>query len=151
MPLPRISDSDSSEEEVSKVAGPITSIRGRVIKPSAALKDPSNVAKVPGQPKYSVSALIDTADPPPKKKLKTGTQSKGKSTGTAKYSGKGQEKETGQNTDAPNPPVNLLKEPADPDGWLKDLDGIEDLPDSASPKVDRTLDVRTFFNSIPDV
>ncbi|KAF8463751.1 hypothetical protein JB92DRAFT_3150293 [Gautieria morchelliformis] len=118
MPLPHISDSDSSEEEVSEVAGPITSIRGRVIKPSAVLKDPSDVAKIP-------------QTRPQKKKLKTGTQSKGKSTGTAKSSGKGQEKETGQNTDAPNPPVNLLKEPADPDGWLKDLDGIEDLPDSA--------------------
>ncbi|KAF8466289.1 hypothetical protein JB92DRAFT_3135813 [Gautieria morchelliformis] len=40
MPLPRISDSDSSEEEVIEVAGPITSVHGR-IKPSPALKDPS--------------------------------------------------------------------------------------------------------------
>ncbi|KAF8531731.1 hypothetical protein JB92DRAFT_3104679 [Gautieria morchelliformis] len=139
MPLPCISDSDSSEEEVSEVAGPITSIHGCVIMPSAALKDPSNVAKVPGQPKHSVSALIDTPDPPPKRSLRL------------ELSQKGPRKETGQNMDAPNPPVNLLKEPADPDGWLKNLDGIEDLPDSALPKVDCTLDVRTFFNSIPDV
>ncbi|KAF8478865.1 hypothetical protein JB92DRAFT_3133744 [Gautieria morchelliformis] len=142
MPLPHISDSDSSKEEVIEVAGPITSVRGRMIKPSAALEDPSNVARVLGQPQHYVSAPVDTAAPPPKKKQR---QSKGKSTG------KGKETQTAQNTDASDPLAILLNEPADPDGWLKDLDGVEDMPEVASKKADRTQDIGTFFDNVPDV
>ncbi|KAF8512907.1 hypothetical protein JB92DRAFT_3116785 [Gautieria morchelliformis] len=100
------------------------------------------MARVPGQPQHNVLAPIDTADLPPKKKQR---QSKGKSTRN------GKEKQKAQNTDASDLLAILLNEPADPDGWLKDLYGVEDMPKVALKKADHTHDIHTFFDNVPDV
>jgi hypothetical protein len=46
--MPRIDSSDDELEEIAVL--PFKSSSGHVVKPSAALLDPSNTAKVPGQP-----------------------------------------------------------------------------------------------------
>ncbi|KAF8513388.1 hypothetical protein JB92DRAFT_2830408 [Gautieria morchelliformis] len=78
---------DSTDDEVDEVAPAIKSSSGRVVKPSVALLDPSNVAKVPGQPKHANKRSGGIEEEPPKKKKQKNLP---KNPGT---SGKGKEKE----------------------------------------------------------
>ncbi|KAF8528750.1 hypothetical protein JB92DRAFT_3093032 [Gautieria morchelliformis] len=78
---------DSTDDEVDPA--PIKSSSGRVVKPSAALLDPSNIVKVPGQPKHANKRSGDVEQEPPKKKKQKHLP---KNTGS-KSSGKGKERD----------------------------------------------------------
>jgi hypothetical protein len=66
--MPRIDSSDDELEEVAVL--PFKSSSGRVVKPSATLLDPSNAAKVPGQPHGTRMVPKESEGEPKKKKAK---------------------------------------------------------------------------------
>ncbi|KAF8529353.1 hypothetical protein JB92DRAFT_3092945 [Gautieria morchelliformis] len=139
---------DSTDDEVDPA--PIKSSSGRVVKPSAALLDLSNVAKVPGQPKHANKRTGDVEQEPPKnKKQKHLPKNPG-----SKSSGKGKERDVAiedvPDTDVPDlPHTTLIHDEAHPEGWLKDLDGIEDLPETGAKKnKERTVDIQFFFDNL---
>lgn len=65
MPRTVLESTDDEVEEV--VPAPIKSSSGRVVKPSAALLDPSNVAKVPGQLRHAIKRAVEVNQEPPRK------------------------------------------------------------------------------------
>ncbi|KAF8488970.1 hypothetical protein JB92DRAFT_3148159, partial [Gautieria morchelliformis] len=141
MPLPRIQD-PSNEDEVQLL--PIKSARsGRTLKPSAALKDPimwpmfltivepalviePNARTVAKPTDFSSTEMVMNKE----SGGITGTQSKA------------------------TPETSAIQDkivqgaPAGPDGWLKDLDAVEGLPDTEIKSKDRTLDTRYFFDNL---
>jgi hypothetical protein len=67
--MPRIDSSDNEIEEITVL--PFKSSSGRVVKPSAALLDLSNTAKVPGQPHSTRNDPKESEGEPKKKKAKS--------------------------------------------------------------------------------
>ncbi|KAF8484401.1 hypothetical protein JB92DRAFT_3148770 [Gautieria morchelliformis] len=130
---------DSTDDEVDPA--PIKSSSGRVVKPSAVLLDPSNVAKMPGQPKHANKRSGDIEQEPPKNKK----QKHLPKNPASKSSGKGKERDVAIEDvpDVPDlPPATLIHDEVHPEGWLKDLDGIEDLPEAGTKKnKERTVDI----------
>ncbi|KAF8486706.1 hypothetical protein JB92DRAFT_2836656 [Gautieria morchelliformis] len=129
---------DSSEEEIEEIAPlPFKSSSGHVLKLSAVLLDPSNMAKVPGQP-HSTRRLGESEEPKRKKAKPTGNQ-KQKEVPVPNVSAE---------PAMPIPPATIAHDNAHPEGWLKDLDGIEDLPKIHSKKLkEHTLDIQFFFEN----
>lgn len=51
--MPRLDSSDDEVDELPSLSNGIKSAHsGRIVKPSQALRDPTNAAKVPGQPRH---------------------------------------------------------------------------------------------------
>ncbi|KAF8512681.1 hypothetical protein JB92DRAFT_3143669 [Gautieria morchelliformis] len=161
----RIDDSDESSDHDHQLevgtAQTITST-GRVVKPSAALRDPLNVARQPT--KTSLAVKTGAGDKTVAQKEQAGSareadahrDKRPKAAPEQVKAGAGQQKDISQESQqekeipavaraAEVQPV-LDHDAAHPDGWLVDLDGIDEVPatKSRNPK-DRTLDTQFFF------
>ncbi|KAF8508837.1 hypothetical protein JB92DRAFT_2832201 [Gautieria morchelliformis] len=135
--MPRVID--SSDEEIQEMGPlPFKSSSGHVVKPSVALLDPSNVAKVPGQP-HDTRRLGEAEEPKRKKPKPT----------IAKPTGKQKDKEVPVPVPAPADPAlplaTITHDDTHPEAWLKDIDGIEVLPDNSKISKEHTLDIQFFF------
>ncbi|KAF8489837.1 hypothetical protein JB92DRAFT_2835969 [Gautieria morchelliformis] len=116
---------DSPKEEIEEITPlPFKGSLGCVLKLSMALLNPSNVVKVPGQP-HSTRRLGESEEPKRKKAKPTGKQ-KQKEAPVPNISAK---------LAMPIPLATITHDNAYPEGWLKDLDGMGDLPEIHSKKL----------------
>ncbi|KAF8488295.1 hypothetical protein JB92DRAFT_3101099 [Gautieria morchelliformis] len=136
---------DSTDDEVDPA--PIKSSSGQVVKPSAVLLDPSNVAKVPGQPNISTKGQVTLSKNHRRTRNKSTCQKIQGASQVVKEKKRDVAIEDVPDTDVPDlPPTTLIHDEAHPEGWLKDLDGIEDLPEAGAKKnKERTVDIQFFL------